>query len=713
MSMNDFKPFGVQTKLIALVLSASLVCILLTGLLSFGMARHLLAEAGYERLTSMRSSQAVAVNQYLKELGDHVMTLSEAPMTVDAARRFIKGFNQLPEINEAQKKELLNHYETEFVPTLQDRTGGAIQTETHIPKRPNERYLKYHYIVLNNALQEDPSLMEDAKDGSDWSNVHREYHKRFRRLASLFGYQDIMIADITNGNIVYNTSKEDDLGTNLLTGPYANSPAARVFLEVKKSKDPHFITFSDMAKYAPSLGRPTMFAGTTVFDGDDFIGALIFQLNNERIDNLLTANRNWQHIGMGKSGETYLIGEDKTFRSSPRFFLENPKKYLQVAKQNGLKPAIIDAIKQAGTPILIQPVDTIGTRNALAGKIGTANFKDYRGVPVVSSYQPIRFGPFEWGLLAEIDQSELFSGIGRLGRNLLLLAALLIPAMAFLTLKLAQLFIRPIRRLLDATEAISAGQYAIHIPVTTQDEFGELAGAFNAMSDRLGEREQCLKEQAEENHRLLLSILPASAASRWPREAKTMAEAHDSVTVLSASIDGWDDLCQSRPAEQAIQLFRELSHTLASTAEPFGVETLQTVGTSLLAVSGLSTPHRDHQQRAVDCALAWREALRQFNQRHQVNLSLDLGLHAGPLHTGVVRGERLSFDIWGETIRIARALHASSNSGGIHVSAPIVAALKGRYRFAPQSRLAMKGRADLPTWELVSPMVGAPAGGDS
>ncbi|MFM9047189.1 MAG: HAMP domain-containing protein, partial [Cyanobium sp.] len=503
-----------QSKLLTLVLTASLLSLLLSGLMSFGVARHLLYEAGQQRLNTLRNSRAEAIRDYTEQLKDHVLTLSEARMSIDAAKRFSQSFNQLPDINEAQKKQLRDYYSTDFIPRLKKTSIGDPQVATYFPDQSPERYLKYHYAASNNQYRRDPTALEDAKDGSAWSNVHREYHKRFLRLAQLFGYEDIMFVDVKTGNIVYNVSKQDDLGTNLLSGPYADSPAAKVFREVKQSKDPFFITFSDFAPYKPSFGKPVMFVGTTVFEGDELVGALLFQLSNEHIDNLMTANRKWEEVGMGVSGETYLVGEDATFRSSPRSFLENPKRYLEIARQNGISEEKIAEIEKTGTPILVQPVKTEGARKALEGRTGIASYTDYRGVPVVASYQPIRFGPFEWGLLAEFDQAELFSGIRRLARTLLLLAGVLIPAITLLTLWIARAFIRPIRRLLDATETISSGDYAIKIPVAADDEFGDLATAFNTMSTKLSEREDTLQQQVEENNRLLLSILPSSAASR-------------------------------------------------------------------------------------------------------------------------------------------------------------------------------------------------------
>ncbi|MFM9046601.1 MAG: adenylate/guanylate cyclase domain-containing protein [Cyanobium sp.] len=700
-----------QSKLISLVLGASLVSLLLTGLLSFAVARHLLAEGGYERLTAIRNARAVAIKDALEQLADHVMTLSETRMTIDAAKRFSQGFNQLQGLNDSQQKELRNYYETIFIPKLKTKVEGDPAAATYYPENPNERSLKYFYLAEGPAAKATTKPTKEAvstatapKEGSGWSQTHKEYDHRFARLAKLFDYADIMIADIKTGTIVYSVGKQDDLGTNLLSGPYSDSQAAKVFREVKQSRDPFFITFSDFEQYKPSYGQTTMFVGTTIFDGDQLVGALIFQVDNDRMDRLMTANRQWQEVGMGESGETYLVGEDSTFRSSPRAFLENPKEYLKLAERHGVSEEKINLIRKTGTPVLVQQVKTEAARSALAGKTGTASYNDYRGVPVVASYQPLRFGPFDWGLVAKIDQAEVFSGIRRLARNLLLLAAILIPVLTFLTLWLSRQFVRPIRRLLDATEKISGGDYSIHIPVAADDEFGDLATAFNTMSDTLAEREHALKEQAEENDRLLRSILPGSAAARLKQGAAGIAETHPSVSVIYAEIEGWNDITQTLTVEESIRQLSELTSALDDCAARFDVDKLQDVGSTYLAVSGLSRPRIDHEKRAVDCALAMLELMHRFNATYNVHLSLDIGVHAGPLPTGVVSGERLAFDIWGKTLNLARGVHDSPKRNVIQVTAPIVEALEGLYRFQPLPAMSVKGHGEIPILEVEGPI---------
>lgn len=110
-------------------------------------------------------------------------------------------------------------------------------------------------------------------------------------------------------------------------------------------------------------------------------------------------------------------------------------------------------------------------------------------------------------------------------------------------------------------------------------------------------------------------------------------------------------------------------------------------------------------KRAVDCALAMLQLMLRFNATYKVHLTLDIGVHAGPLTTGVLSGERLSFDIWGQTINIARGVHESPKRNVIQVTAPIVEALAGLYRFEPLPAVPVKGHGEVAIWEVMGPML--------
>jgi len=73
-------------------------------------------------------------------------------------------------------------------------------------------------------------------------------------------------------------------------------------------------------------------------------------------------------------------------------------------------------------------------------------------------------------------------------------ASALIVALIF-SLLLAERIVRPLRRFMDASRKISAGDYAVQVPVETDDELGRLAGEFNQMAAQLGQYHEMNIEQ--------------------------------------------------------------------------------------------------------------------------------------------------------------------------------------------------------------------------
>ncbi len=63
------------------------------------------------------------------------------------------------------------------------------------------------------------------------------------------------------------------------------------------------------------------------------------------------------------------------------------------------------------------------------------------------------------------------------------------------SLVLSERIVGPIRRYMTASRTISSGDYGVHVPVETQDEFGQLAEEFNRMAAQLGRYHEMNIEQ--------------------------------------------------------------------------------------------------------------------------------------------------------------------------------------------------------------------------
>jgi methyl-accepting chemotaxis protein len=62
------------------------------------------------------------------------------------------------------------------------------------------------------------------------------------------------------------------------------------------------VILSDYAPYTPSYQDHTAFIASPVFDGEERVGVLIFQLGIERINHLMTHGGNWKQVGLGDAG---------------------------------------------------------------------------------------------------------------------------------------------------------------------------------------------------------------------------------------------------------------------------------------------------------------------------------------------------------------------------------------------------------------------------
>lgn len=110
--------------------------------------------------------------------------------------------------------------------------------------------------------------------------------------------------------------------------------------------------------------------------------------------------------------------------------------------------------------------------------------------------------------LRNLNEETMYAASVRAGQvagraiwsTVLVAGAALMVALLF-SLLLAERIVRPLRRFMEASRKISAGDYSVQVPVETQDELGSLAGEFNRMTAQLDRYHEMNIEQiiAEKN----------------------------------------------------------------------------------------------------------------------------------------------------------------------------------------------------------------------
>lgn len=700
--MRSLNHLSIKSKLILMLLAVSSCSILVTAYLGYRSGQSNLTDRAFSQLTSLRASKAYQIESYFENIRNHTQTLSEDLMVAAAIQEFTAAYRQIEAYSVPAEfdKKIATYYRSEFLTRLAKTNDGSPVLESYTPKTPAARYLQYHYIAANPNPLGKKHLLDAPGDASEYSRIHARYHPIFRKIIDKFGYYDMFLI-APEGTVVYSVFKETDFTTNFTTGPYSDSNLAKLTAAVRQASMTDYVKIVDFEAYRPSYGAPAAFIAAPIFNKSKFLGVLAFQLPVNEINNVMTGNRNWKSDGLGETGETYLVGPDYLMRSVSRFLVENPKGYAKTLQGIGVSKKTINKINKYGTSILEQKVQTVGARDALAGKQGTQIINDYRGIPVLSSYAPLNLDGLEWVILSEMDLSEAYAPVYSFRRQVLISATLLMLLVTLVAMGLAYIFVKPIDKLIANARKVEAGQIDAIASLKSHDEFGELAKSFNAMVRSLRTQTNLVEEKNRENEQLLLSVFPAAVAKRLKRGEKDIAENVSNVSVLFSDLTGFTKLSESMTAYEFVATLNELVTAFDEATERYGIEKIKTIGDSYMAVCGLSVPYLDHDKRAVDFALEMFAIIRRFNHERGFKLNIQIGIHSGDVLAGIVGKNKFIYDVWGDTINVAHKIKSACPPGSILVSQDVYNRLQDLYDFE-QVGVEANGKEKLVAWRLKS-----------
>ncbi|WP_449420705.1 adenylate/guanylate cyclase domain-containing protein [Phormidium nigroviride] len=703
--MLGFRQLRIKSKLTIALLVVTLGSTAIVGILTWNRAKSILTQRIFNQLTSVRAAKSAQIESYFQFINNQIETLSEDRMIVTAMVDFNQSFNQLnqstPTISPNWNQLIKKYYTKEFFPRLSKNIEGTPVFELYAPKTKVAQYLQYHYIANNSHPVGKKDELMAATDGSEYSTVHSKYHKILRNLIKKFGYYDLFLINPETEEVVYSVYKETDFTSNLKTGPYAQSNLASVVAAVKQNPDPGAVQIVDFASYRPSYGAPAAFMAVPIYQETQLVGILAVQLPVDEINSILTGNRGWEREGLGKTGETYLVGSDYLMRSISRFLIEDRMNYYQALRSGGTPERIIQTIEQLKTSILLQRVETEGSKKALQGKQGTEIINDYRQVPVLSSYAPLKIKGINWVVLSEIDLAEAYEPLNNLQNYIIILAVVLVLFVTLISLVAANNFVKPIEILIQESRQIMRGKLEdAELQSTTQDELSHLVKTFNEMIRSLQDQTILAEQRQRENEELLLNILPSTVAQRWKTGEEGITDETEQATILVASLEGINELSTGRGVSEVASLLNEMINGFDAAAQQLDVLGITRIGELYFAVCGLATPRLDHTKRVVELGLEMLDILQAFNNKYNLNLKLRIGIDAGKIMGAVIEAKSFSYYIWGEGLAIASQLNRMAAPNTIRIPNEVHERVRDLYIFQPAEEIELVEIGQVSTWVL-------------
>jgi class 3 adenylate cyclase len=682
--LRGLRSLGFQSKLLIMLLTVSVLSVLIAGVLGYISGTNSLRNAEYQRLVQLRESRDREITAFYDGLSNAAAVLTHSDATITAMKDFTGAFAELQKapLPPGAKEAVDKYYADVFDPALEKAGGQKVDAGLFGPTSNAQTYLQSLYTVPGKGDFQASAKILNAGDPSDWTKLNERYQPFFSDFANRFPFDDAMLID-TDGNVVYSTLKQTDLGANLNSGPYKTTKLAEGFRKSMRASSVDEVILEDFEEYAPAYGLPTPWILTPVGDANGIYGVLAMQLSVSDINNVMTGNQGWEKDGQGKTGETYLAGPDRLMRSVSRKLLVNPEQFVKDVVANGTPEEIAQRQVELKSSVLLQPVNTPAVNLALSGQSGVTTAKSYLGPEILAAYTPLKLPGLNWVLVAKVDRSEAFAPVSAFARNVALSTGAIVLAVCLLALLFARILTKPVKKLVAAVQRVSGGELGVTVPVTSRDELGELASSFNDMSASLQTKQQLIDAQRHENDELLKSLMPEPVARRYREGEENISTEHRDVSVIYAQLLGFDDFSRTMRSEESVSMLNSLVEAFDGAAERHGVERVRSMqDNGLLATCGLVVPRVDHASRTIAFAKELVEILERFNDQHGAQLSMRIGIDSGPVTSGLVGERSTVYALWGEAVDLAHRVHAATRSPGIFVSDRVHDSVVGIYPFS-------------------------------
>jgi hypothetical protein len=415
------------------IVAVTVATAIAVGSQAYWVARSALEEASFDKLVAVRELKSDQVDSFFGTIRDQVVALSADPMVIEAMTSFSDAFAIESMSDRVEDTaQLRTFYSQDFMSRARDAQAPVDNFMELWPEDPRSQRMQHHYIAANSYPVGEKYQLDRSSDGSRYDDVHANYHPMLRDFSKRFGFYDVFLVSADSGYIVYSTEKEIDFATSLIDGPYRYSNIAAVFREARVANNSNFVRMVDFASYVPSYGAQASFLASPIVSNGQISGVLIVQVPLDRLDDIMTSGGSWSSVGLGETGETYIVGPDYTLRTQSRFFLSDREAFFGSISGAGVEQATADRIRSLGSAIGLLTIDTPGTRAALAGQSGTQIFDDYRGEAVLSAFRKLDLPDVSWAIMSEKDQAEAFAEALHL-RNLIAGMVLVTTIVAIVT----------------------------------------------------------------------------------------------------------------------------------------------------------------------------------------------------------------------------------------------------------------------------------------
>jgi class 3 adenylate cyclase len=259
---------------------------------------------------------------------------------------------------------------------------------------------------------------------------------------------------------------------------------------------------------------------------------------------------------------------------------------------------------------------------------------------------------------------------------------------------------RPVRRLLEGTRSVEAGNLDEALSVTSTDEIGHLTAAFNRMVEQLRLKEHIRKTFGK-------YVDPRVVEGLIDKPALAVDGQHRVMTVMFCDVKGFTGASKGMTPQGLVKVMNRFFSTMSAPIRDHGGIIDKYIGDSIMAYWG--PPFTEHADQSRLACLAAVEMLDRVASL-QAEFPALLGVRSLPtsfdIRIGIATGEALvgsigselmmSYTVMGDTVNLASRLEGTNKVYGtrILVSAATVAGAAAAIEAREIDRVTLLGQTE-------------------
>ncbi len=306
-------------------------------------------------------------------------------------------------------------------------------------------------VVLNRI--DTVSHEEDEENFRQIEELRNSFAPILRGVVDQFDFNQMYLINI-DGAINMSIGQMPINYSNLLTGPLKNTELANVFKNTIMFMTPQISNFT-----ISQTGEVIFYLASPVLSEHKLVGVIVLQIDANRIYDI-TQN----FVGLGVTGETIICA-----------IVDGEMMILNPTRMLNKEEAIAKFVPR-------KAVDE-SMEKALAGKRGSGEVVDYRGIKVLAAWEYLP--RMRWGLVVKIDKQETLMPATQLRHMAIFIGLGTLIIVLAVAILVANSITQPVIALTKVAERIARGNLTPTIGKAPSNEVGLLSAAIETMARNL------------------------------------------------------------------------------------------------------------------------------------------------------------------------------------------------------------------------------------